>query len=99
MILNFFFWVIMGAVMVISLLLPNYSALPMPQWVYDNAANIFGTMKLLFDLPILRKLVEYFWLWFPVWLLMWQWNFVLKVISLVPWLSGLSKFRIKQDKE
>lgn len=97
MLFDFLFWFVNNVIQGIVYVLPNYASLPLPQWVLDSVANIFGLMKLILQLPILRKLSEYFWLWFPVWLIIWQWNLLLKILAIVPALSGLQRFRTHDD--
>lgn len=63
-------------------LLPDYESLPLPDWFYTNIAIVFAKLKLLFELPILRTLAEYFWIWWPIWLLLQSWNVVVKILSL-----------------
>lgn len=79
-------------------LLPDYEDYPLPDWFTTGAVQIFTNMKLIFELPILRVFVEYFWLWFPFWVALTFWNVIIKIISALPFLNGFARLRIKEKE-
>lgn len=99
MILEFFVRIIEIVIQGLLFLLPNESALPLPTWFTESIVNIFGKMKLILELPVVRIMYGYFLIWLPFWLIIWNWNFVLKIVSLIPWFSGVEKFRIKEHEK
>lgn len=97
MLLEFLVWLVNLLLNGISAILPGYSNLPLPDWLITSIATTFSYMKLILELPIIRKLYEYFLIWLPIWFIIWQWNLVLKIVGLVPGLGGLTKFRLKDN--
>lgn len=99
MILDFFINMLKVLISAVALVLPNYDTLPLPQWIYDNIALIFGWMKLLLELPIVRVLYDYFQILFPIWLIFWGWNLWIKFISMIPGLSGAKNLHIHKHEK
>jgi len=79
-------------------LLPSYETLPLPDWFYPNITQVFQTMRLILELPVIRVMYGYFIIILPIWFILWKWNFIIKTISLIPFLGGLDKFKIKAEK-
>lgn len=85
----------MGTIIsLIAAMLPSYTILPLPEWFTTNVINIFSTMKLLLELPILRKLYEYFLIFFSMFLIVWLYNLIIKIISTLGWFNKIDKWQI-----
>jgi hypothetical protein len=89
----------LGLFTIIVLLLtwtPSVSDYPMPEWLLDNAEQMFVYMKLLLQFPVLNtaySLASTFFVY--IWLPIQAYNIILKFLGVFPSLEHLKRFQIK----
>ena len=95
MLLNYLLFILNGILVGFSYLLPDYTLFPLPESGLTVISNAFGFFNLLGTLPVARVIWPYLFTFIIVWKFVFIWNLTLKIIGVIPFLSGLKALKIQ----